>query len=244
MPPDNSCPHCGTAFERPPQRKTKCKSCAGVVLVRTRPADRKRILVTPAEAEAIEQDWARKYDYERVVRTNHPDFEVEKAALTEKFGGAPKDTDVMWSILNKERLHNSARAKWGLYRNNTLDMADVLRVEGRLEGAVRFYLEVCYLDLNGPTNAGIISDPVLRAKYPPFSSRWAGLLPGVVHLLARARAKANMSNDALRSLFMMHGRQTQLVLDLPIAPEDAWRVLEVALLDAQGAASDRTKGTL
>lgn len=228
------CPYCGTAFDRPPQRKTKCKSCSNFVLVRTRPSDRKRVLVTSEQAAALEQEWSQNYEYSRVIRTDRPGFDAEKAALTQKFGGIPKDTDVIWSILNKERLLHASENKWGLYRNNTLDMSDVLRVEGRLKDAVRFYLEVCYLDLNGPDNVGPISDPALRARYPRFSSRLAGLASGVVHLLASTRAKASMSDDALRSLFFMHAAEIGATLDLPVSPEDAWPILHEALAGMQG----------
>ena len=115
----------------------------------------------------------------------------------------------------------------------------MLRVEGRLEGAVRFYLEVCYLDLNGPDNVGPISDPALRAKYPPFSSRLAGLASGVVHLLARTRAKASMTDDALRSLFLTHAAEIRIALDVRVPPEDAWPILQGALSGIQGTSNDR-----
>jgi len=235
------CPHCGSAFEKPPQRKTKCKSCGNAVFVRTRPSDRQRVVVTPAQAAALEDEWSQKHEYARVIRTDRPGFEAEKAALTQKFGGTPKDTDVIWSILNKERLHQAAENKWGLYRNNTLDMADVLRVEGRLEAAVRFYLEVCYLDLNGPNNFGPSSNPVFRAKYPPFSPRIASLASGVVHLLARTRAKASMTDEALRSLFFTQVVETTIPLDLPVPPQDAWQILWEALVGTQDASHDRAR---
>ena len=121
---DTLCPHCGSAFDRPPQRKTKCKSCGNAVLVRTRPSDRRRILVTPAQAAALEEEWSQKYEYARVIRTDRPGFDAEKATLTQKFGGTPKDTDVIWGSLNKERLRHAEENKWGLYRNNSMRLVD------------------------------------------------------------------------------------------------------------------------
>jgi len=238
------CPHCGNAFAKPPQRKTKCKSCGNVVLVRTRPSDRRRVLVTAAQAAALEEEWLRKYEYAKVIRTDRPGFDAEKAILTQRFGRSPKDTDVTWSILNKERLCHAAESKWGLYRNNTLDMADVLRVEGRLEGAVRFYLEVCYIDLNGPNNIGPISDPRLRVKYPPFSPDLASLASGVVHLLARACAKTSMTDDALRSIFFTQVVETTIPLDLPVSPEAAWQVIHEALVKIHETSNDRARNEI
>jgi len=83
------CPYCGSAFEKPPQRGTKCKSCGKPVLVRTNPEDRQRILVTETQAKQLEEQWALKYEYSRVIRRDRPGFEAERELLAKKFGGPP-----------------------------------------------------------------------------------------------------------------------------------------------------------
>jgi hypothetical protein len=47
-------------------------------------------------------------------------------------------------------------------------MAQVLRKENRLELSLRTYLELCYLDLNGPMNPGAILDPELKNSFLPL----------------------------------------------------------------------------
>lgn len=51
---DPHCPYCGFEFTPPPMRKKRCPSCGNPVYVRTRPTDRKRLLVTFEQAEAID----------------------------------------------------------------------------------------------------------------------------------------------------------------------------------------------
>jgi len=48
------CPSCGKPLKKVPAAKTKCPHCGEPMLVRTRPEDRARIVVTRAQAERIE----------------------------------------------------------------------------------------------------------------------------------------------------------------------------------------------
>lgn len=52
-----NCPYCSAALEKMPGRKKKCPSCTRDILVRTRPLDRKRVLVTDSQAEDLEEQW-------------------------------------------------------------------------------------------------------------------------------------------------------------------------------------------
>lgn len=198
--------------------------------MRTNPDDRQRILVTEAQAERLEEQWALKYEYSKVIRCDRPGFEAERELLAKKFGGPPSDADVTWGLLNKERLRHGTEQKWGLYRNATLDMGDVLRMEGRTRDAVRFYLEVCYLDLNNPTNYGPIKDAELLARYPRFSPDPNGLASGVLSLLASAYAKASLTELELYALFMEQASMIHQNLGHPMSPGDAWPILREKLL--------------
>src|SRR5260370_40667892 len=61
------CPYCREVLARVPGGKTKCPPCGEFILVRTRPRDGARVVVTKAAADPIERDWniqktARKAD--------------------------------------------------------------------------------------------------------------------------------------------------------------------------------------
>jgi len=53
----NQCPYCGNPLAKTPGRKTKCPHCGGFIYVRTRPSDRKSVLATKEQADAIEAEW-------------------------------------------------------------------------------------------------------------------------------------------------------------------------------------------
>lgn len=64
---DDICLHCGGKFEKPPQRKTRCKHCGEHVFVKGRPSDRVRRLVTEAQAFDVECEWTRYYAEQQVT---------------------------------------------------------------------------------------------------------------------------------------------------------------------------------
>ena len=55
-----NCPYCGKSLPKFPYRKTRCKNCGNYMYVRTRPSDRKRILVREDNIEELESQWAKK----------------------------------------------------------------------------------------------------------------------------------------------------------------------------------------
>jgi DNA-directed RNA polymerase subunit RPC12/RpoP len=54
---DIACPHCGARLTEMPERRKKCPHCGKVMVPKTRPSDRKRVLVTPEQAQQIEAEW-------------------------------------------------------------------------------------------------------------------------------------------------------------------------------------------
>jgi len=56
---DSVCPYCAAALEKKPSRKKKCPDCNNFIYVRTRPFDRKRVLVTEAQRDLIDVEWSR-----------------------------------------------------------------------------------------------------------------------------------------------------------------------------------------
>ena len=179
---DAICPYCNQVLKKKPGRKKKCPSCSQFIYVRTRPSDKKQVLATEAQAEQIEEQWSvvnGTHDtYLRVKRR----FAEEKTRLATRFGREPSDNDVQWGLLNQELLEHVQQRNWGLFRNTKFAMAEILRKENRLPAALGGYLEVCYLDLNGPHNTGGITDGELLREYPPWNHKdpTAELAPGIL----------------------------------------------------------------
>ena len=55
---DSACPYCLIVLKKRPLAKTKCKNCGNYIFSRSRPIDEKKVLLTKAEAEIVEMQWA------------------------------------------------------------------------------------------------------------------------------------------------------------------------------------------
>jgi hypothetical protein len=103
-------------------------------------------------------------------------------------------------------------------------MGDILRKEGRFLDSLTTYLEVCYLDLNGPNNTS--PDPVMRRLCPSFDPKVGDLAPGVVGYIVTMLDRLHLSSDDAKSTFHTIGEKLQAALNLPVSPERAWRKLQ------------------
>lgn len=221
------CPYCNKALEKIPAKKTECPFCRKFMYVRTRPKDNARVVVTKSEAEKIEEDWA-------IVSGTHDSFvaekekiEKEREILKKRFGKDPSENDVRWGVLNKSLIEQAQHGDWGLYRNTRFEMAEILRKEMKFEHALQTYLEVCYIDLNGPNNTGGINDKEMLKEFPPFDPKQSAFLaPGVVDLVERIMKKLELDKNKIKSIFIKHNSRIENSLRLPLSAEDSWHSLE------------------
>ena len=221
------CPYCRQSLAKIPGRKTKCPHCGKFMFVRTRPKDNVRVVVTKEEADKIDEEWA-------IVSGTHDEYFVEKeelekerVILRKRFGKEPSENDVKWGVFNKQLIQHSQRGDWGLYRNTRFAMAELLRKEMKIKQALQAYLEVCYLDLNGPNNTGGLDDPELLKEFPPFDPNCDSFLaPGVIDLIQRIIKELNIDKDEVKKIFIEHNSRIEKSLKLPLSAEDAWQSLE------------------
>jgi len=144
------CPYCDAALDKMPGRKKKCPSCGEFIYVRTRPSDKKKILIREDQISAIEEQWDIANGTHEQFLAEREAYEKERDALKNKFGREPSQNDIRWSILNKELLKHAQEFQWGLYRNAGLSMGDILKKESKDLDALDTYLEGCYLDIKWP----------------------------------------------------------------------------------------------
>jgi hypothetical protein len=86
------------------------------------------------------------------------ELELLRPILAQQYGCDPSDSDVIWAYLKQKLIDYGRDRQWGLYRNTRLSMAAHLERENQSQAALSGYLEVCYLDANGPVNRGTIVD--------------------------------------------------------------------------------------
>lgn len=220
-----TCPYCSHRLEKKPGRKKKCPYCSNLIYVKTRPSDKQQVLVTQEEAEQIEEQWS-------IINGTHDqyiaakqEFQKERAILRDRFGQDPSDNDIRWSLLNKKMFEHARLGNWGLFRNAKFDMAEILRKECKLKDALGMYLEVCYLDLNGPRNMGGITDSVLLKEFPPWDPKdpTAELAPGIIKRISRMIQKTNIDREVVESMHMQKAKLLKNTLCLSLSPSDAWR---------------------
>ena len=199
--------------------------------VRTRPKDNVRAVVTKEEADRIEEDWA-------IVSGTHEAFVAaketrarEKERLRKRFGGRePSEDDINWSLANEALLTHAGEGDWGLYRNAKFQTGEILRRRMKLDAALRTYLEVCYLDLNGPSNVGGMSDPDLMSRFPAFDPEHSAFLaPGIVDRIQKISKKQGLGKSDVETIFLEHCSRIAEAMKLPRSVEDCWLALEKEL---------------
>lgn len=232
------CPYCKANFEKMPLKKTNCPSCKNDVFVRTRPFDEKKILIKDVEIDEIERQWAIKSgtldQYNQFLEEREQKrrrFEEEKLKIKEKIGYEPRDNDVQWALFNLDRINYIDKGKLGLYRNTTMYMADQLKKEKKYSQAIKFYLEVTYLDINLPTNSGTFETDEQFLKeykkswgrdyeYPSLRSA-----PGIIKNIKIIQKKENISVHDLNEIFINHiGQVYKNKSWPPLSPEKAWEI--------------------
>lgn len=216
----NKCPYCKSKLGKFPSRKTRCTNCNEQIYVRTRPSDRVKILVTKQQAEKIEKQWNEYYEKKQLDEIDLSVFEKEREQLRSDFyGQEPSEYDIRWRLLAKESLEHAKNNNWGLYTNTQLKKAVLLKVEKKYLDALDFYLEICYLDLNGPNNGGQIG-----TEYLPFDPRDGNgfLAPGIIEEVKQIISKLSLKQSAVETRFLKRSQIIFKSMKLPIDPEECW----------------------
>lgn len=216
------CPYCKNKLEKVPSRKKKCEFCGKYIYSRTRPSDRKKVLVTENQAREIDKEWQIIMGTRDLVEQEEKEFKRLKKKLRDRFGKEPSDNDVMWAKYNNELLEHGANMDWGLYRNTRFKMGELLRKEGRKNQALLTLLEVCYLDLNGPSNSNKYKDAEMIKKFPPFDPKTGFLAPGVVQIIKSLIKESDMDLSKLKSVYIKHVSRIKNSLKLPLSLEESW----------------------
>lgn len=224
------CPSCGSKLKKTPGAKTKCPHCKKYMFVRTRPEDNARVVVNEAEAEKIAEEWAIRGGYHDDFLKERKRVKNTKQKLTKKFGKQPSENDVKWRLLNEDLITHARKGDWGMYRNTLLSMGDVLKKDSKWEQALGMYLEVCYVDVNGPNNMGGIPRDQWQGLVNPFDPTMGFLAPGVIEYIRKISTKLGVDIKTLKKLFLDHARKQSRSLGIyPISPEQAWDKLEQEL---------------
>ena len=139
------------------------------------------------------------------------------------------DAVTTWGDFNKELLEHAKLGNWGLYRNVRLDMADYLHKSRRTLQALLTFLEVSYLDANGPTNLHGRVDPEILRESPPFDPSIAIQAPLVEGEIYVHSQELRMSNAVLKARYIKVASSFHKFIKTPVDPEDGWYELETEM---------------
>lgn len=230
------CPNCHKTLKKVPGAKTECPYCGEFMFVRTT-LDNVRLVVTLDEADKIDEQWRIKNGTQEAYIAEQGQLEDRKKVLQKNFGGKePSEHDVKWSLFNEEILNTASKSQWGLYRNTRFQMAEILNKENKLNDALKMYLGVCYLDLNGasnmPTdeNGELITDTEF---FKPFDPKLKFLAPGVIERVRKIIKKLELDKEEVKSYFLDFTSKEHESIRTPIAPIDCFEELEAKIWNSQ-----------
>ena len=237
----DKCPYCKRKLDKIPTRKSKCPHCKEYMYSRTRPSDRKKVLVTEKQKEEIEEQWTKYYEIQEESNLmENPEFVSAKKELTKQFGKEPSINDIKWKVFNKNIINYASKKQWGLYRNNKLDMAFLLQKENKLKQSLSTLFEVVYLDINGCNNVGIFDGKAPSQKemeeygIKEFDPKMAFLAPGVVGTVQDLISELKLSEKQVKELFISTNKRMKPVKTMPISEEKAWYKLQKEIKIREG----------
>jgi hypothetical protein len=223
------CPHCAGALQRMPTKSQKCALCHKDVQVRTRPSDLKSVVVTPNEAEMLDEQWAMgEGRYEELQRAKQRRSQA-RVSLAEKFGQAPSEGDVEWKLLNEDLLTSASKQDWPKYRDTKHAMAQLLSRENKHKHALATLLEVCFLDINGPINVKADRWRGVSEQLGPWTPKFGRLNSRVVERIIRTARAGDLTSEAVHSLFVERATVVRQALHLPVGVDAGWGQLNAAL---------------
>ena len=229
---DPKCPYCDFLFAKKPNRQRKCPNCKKTIFVRT-VGNGARALLTEDQLNQYTEHCKRLIEQRerkrQEERESDPEYKSMESELAEKWRKQPSVDDIEWGLLNRQLIDHARNGDWGLYRNTKLEMARVLwRKRGEFEKALKIYLEICYLDINGPNNTGGVSVELLR-EFPPFDPKQGFILPGIVEDVEDMIEGLEMPLNQIKGIFFEIATSNFNNLKLPITPDKAWEELQRAL---------------
>ena len=219
------CPYCRAAAPGIPKYKAICSRCGQTYFARTRPGDDRPGLVTARQAAALDENRATRPAWTRDTLAAEP---VNERPIN--WVWAYSAGEKQWHALRRSLTLHARDGNWLIYRNTRFEMAEIRRRQGRHKEAFEIYLEVWYLDLNGPHDCwGVVG---VRRLYEssPFQPGDSLTTPVVARWTNRLGIKLDMEKQAIERLFGEMAIKLWRSLTLPLTPREAWQMIEPELV--------------
>jgi DNA-directed RNA polymerase subunit RPC12/RpoP/phage FluMu protein Com len=225
--PSYVCPNCGAALQKEPKRKIACPTCKKPIYVKSRPTDRKKVLVTQEQADEIEEEWTVFQEIKTLNDSDRERYWKIRAKMVDRDGKESQKKlhaalhDIRRGSSNKQALECIRTGNFGMWRNTRLDMAFLLKEEGKVRAALETFLEVCYVDLNGPQNNAALRAE-LGKKFPRFDPSDSLKAPGIIFETAALIKQLALTKNDVKTIFFEHNKKYVSGLRLPLSLDEAW----------------------
>ena len=227
---DPVCPSCGSGLKKKPARKTNCPACTEPIYVRTRPVDRRKVLLRDSELEEqLEQQSIADGTYVHYceVRASRDSYRAE---LRDELQRPPTFDEVMLRLEDARAEEEAKIGHWSLYAVEQLamvrDFTSTLSPEQKIRRLSRFL----YLDgVNGlqPTSKSVF-DGAVQVSGGGFAAQELRADNRTVADILKAMKKGRTDLGSVREWFLEEARVLHERTDAPISPDESW--LQVAPL--------------
>lgn len=241
--PQVNCPYCNKILKKMPKAKKKCPECGQTIYIKSLPTDRTKRLVREDQVSEIEEQWAQYYrtkkiqEYMKMNNIPQSRYDQIHENLKIKHGAEPSEKDIIIELIDLSSWEHANNLDMGLFRNDILHKGQMFKSFGDKSGALAMFLEVCYLDANGPNNCGgIKSHQTFLKEHPPFNpnEEWnTTLAPGIVMEIKNLFNDLDLSMDALKSRYIAHNTVIKNALNIPLAPNMTWGKIEKVLVSEE-----------
>ena len=142
---------------------------------------------------------------------------------------AQKSTTGLYKLMIKHAKNHEL----GLYRCDRYDLALLHKSKKEYFEALLLFLEVFYLDINGPQNVGHMFDPELDKgrKTKEWDPRHTFIAPAVIYYCQLMMKRTKTPIESVKKTFAQAMLTHFENFKLPISPEEAWPRIENNILN-------------
>ncbi len=227
------CPSCRAPLNGTPHNGEHCPKCGSRYYLRRKPNSPIVYLLSHAQAAAFDANAARLAP--PAASQSRPPQPVARppAAPPGRLDGDRRrfnwvwthgTAEGQWRQLKRNLTLHGRDGNWLLYRNARFEMAEVRRNQDRLRDALEIYLEVWYLDLNGPHDCWGISGVRRLYEDAPFQPADGMTTPLVARWAIRLAERLFLDSTQVERLFMEIATRLYQAMNLPRTPRDAWLI--------------------
>lgn len=219
------CPYCRAPVRQIPKYKAVCTRCGQTFYARVRPGESRPTLLTARQAAALDENRVAR---ERPIPGRKAWLDPDEGRFN--WFWAYSTAEGQWRQLRKSLTLHARDGNWLLYRNARYEMAELRRRQARLKDALEIYLEVWYLDLNGPHDCwGMMGQRRVYENAPWYPPE--GLTtPVVARWTHRLATHFHLDSEHAEAIFRDVAQRAFRHLNLPLSPAEAWRTIRNELI--------------